>query len=370
MSEEKYIWQHAEWHNWHYDLTQLRPLLTDIHYQQGRLIGRMDELGFDTLSLTDLHTLTENIVKNSEIEGEQLNVHSVRSSIARRLGMDIGALLPTDRHIEGIVEMSLDAVKNSENLLTTDRLFSWHAALFPTGYSGMQKIAVGQYRSDQLGAMQVISGGYGREKIHFQAPPADRIKLEMDAFLSWLNHDQQDDPYIKAGIAHLWFLTLHPFEDGNGRIARTLGDMLLARADKQPQRFYSLSAKIQQKRRAYYDILEFSQKNSLDITEWLKWFLQTLGEAIQQAHFTCDQVLRRARAWQKWQQENLNERQRKMLALLLDDFEGNLTNQKWAKITKVSRDTALRDLNDLVAKQILVRADKGGRSVYYELANL
>jgi len=317
-----------------------------------------------------LSTLTEDVIKTSEIEGEQLNVESVRSSIARRLGVDIGALAPVDRHVESVVQMVLDATANCNAAVSRDRLFGWHAALFPTGYSGLARINVGGWRNDATGPMQVVSGPLGRQRVHFEAPPADRLQSETDRFINWANSASNEPPLIKAGLAHLWFVTLHPFDDGNGRIARAVGDLFLARADGSPQRFYSLSAQIQRERKAYYDILERTQKQSLDVTEWLTWFLETLHRAVDQAQHTLDAVLAKTRFWQRWAAPGsapLNERQVKLINRLLDGFEGKLTSSKWAAIAKCSPDTALRDITDLLVRGVLRKTAAGGRSTSYEL---
>lgn len=362
-----YIWQKPNWYDWQFDLNILSPLLTQLHYQQGLLLGRMSEISFELSEQAMLQVLTQSVIKNSEIEGEVLNPQSVRSSLARHLGIEIGAISPVDPSVEGVVEMTLDAVENYDTPLTLERLSAWHAALFPTGYSGMSKILVAQLRDDKNGAMQVVSGRVGRQKIHFQAPPAEQLPQAMQHFLTWCNNDQPIDPFIKAGIAHLWFLTLHPFEDGNGRIARAIADNLLARAEGNGKRFYSLSAQIQQQRNEYYLILEQTQRLETNLTEWLEWFLNCLLNAIKNTEHILAKVLQKNRYWQRWQVFSLNDRQQKVLNLLLDHFEGNLTNKKYAALTKVSRDTALRDLNDLVEKQILKRSEKGGRSVSYEI---
>lgn len=317
-----------------------------------------------------LAALTDDVVKTSEIEGEQLNVESVRSSIARRLGVEIGALAPVDRHVEGVVGMVLDATANCQASVTRERLFGWHAALFPTGYSGLSKIKVGGWRDDANGPMQVVSGPIGRQRVHFEAPPADRLETEMGRFLEWVNADSGEPPLIKAGLAHLWFVTVHPFDDGNGRIARAIGDLWLARADGSPQRFYSLSAQIQRERKAYYDTLERTRKRSMDVTEWLAWFLDTLHRAVDQAQQMLDAVLAKARFWQHWAATPLNERQVKLLNRLLDGFDGKLTSSKWASIAKCSPDTALRDINDLLTRGVLRKSDAGGRSTSYELNDL
>jgi len=365
-----YIWQSADWPSWRYDLTTLARPLADVSRAQGLLMGRLADVGMALRNQASLSALTEDVMKTSEIEGEQLNVESVRSSIARRLGVDIGALAPVDRHVEGVVDMVLDATANCDSPVTRERLFGWHATLFPTGYSGMARINVGTWRDDASGTMQVISGPIGRRRVHFEAPPADRLEAETERFLAWVNGSSDDTPVIKAGLAHLWLLTLHPFDDGNGRIARAVGDLLLARADGSPQRFYSLSAQIQRERKAYYDILERAQKSSLDVTEWLAWFLETLHRAVDQAQLTLDAVLAKTRFWQRWATTPLNERQVKLINRLLDGFDGKLTSSKWASIAKCSPDTALRDITDLLTRGVLRKTDAGGRSTSYELNGL
>ena len=365
-----YIWQANDWPNWRFDLAALVGPMADVSRAQGLLLGRLADVGMALRDQASLGALTEDVVKTSEIEGEQLDVESVRSSIARRLGVDIGALAPVDRHVEGVVEMVLDATANCDAPVTRERFFGWHAALFPTGYSGLSKIKVGTWRDDSNGPMQVVSGPIGRQRVHFEAPPAEHLDTETRRFLDWVNEASNDPPLIKAGLGHLWFVTLHPFDDGNGRIARAIGDLLLARADGSPQRFYSLSAQIQRERRAYYDILEVTQKRSMDVTEWLAWFLDTLHRAVDQAQHTLDAVLVKTRFWQRWATTPLNERQVKLLNRLLDGFEGKLTSSKWAAIAKCSPDTALRDINDLLARGVLRKTDAGGRSTGYELSEL
>ena len=291
----------------------------------------------------------------------------MRSSIGRRLGVDIGALAPADRHVEGVVEMVLDATGNCDAPISRERLFDWHAALFPTGYSGIHRIRVGGWRDDAGGPMQVVSGPVGRRRVHFDAPPAARLETETRRFFDWVNGESGEPPLIKAGLAHLWFVALHPFDDGNGRIARAIGDLLLARADGSPQRFYSLSAQIQRERKAYYDILERTQKGTLDVTEWLAWFLATLHRAVDQARHTLDAVLTQARFWQRFAGTPMNGRQVKLLNRLLDGFEGRLTTSKWAAMAKCSPDTALRDINELLAHGVLRKSAAGGRSTHYEL---
>ena len=367
-----YIWQASDWPSWRYDLAALAQSLADVSRAQGLLMGRLADVGMALRDQASLSALTEDVIKTSEIEGEQLNVESVRSSIARRIGVDIGALAPVDRHVEGVVEMVLDATANCNAGVTRDRLFGWHAALFPTGYSGLVRINVGGWRDDTTGPMQVVSGPLGRQRMHFEAPPADRLQSETDRFINWANSASNEPPLIKAGLAHLWFVTLHPFDDGNGRIARAVGDLFLARADGSPQRFYSLSAQIQRERKAYYDILERAQKQSLDVTEWLAWFLETLHRAVEQAQHTLDAVLAKTRFWQRWAAPGsapLNERQVKLVNRLLDGFEGKLTSSKWASIAKCSPDTALRDITDLLARGVLRKSDAGGRSTSYELTH-
>jgi Fic family protein len=366
----KYIWQASDWSDWRFDLAALASPMVEVGRAQGLLMGRLADVGMALRDQASLATLTEDVVKTSEIEGEQLNVESVRSSIARRLGVDIGALAPVDRYIEGVVEMVLDATANCHAPVSRERVFGWHAALFPIGYSGLAKIKVGGWRDDASGPMQVVSGPIGRQRVHFVAPPADRLEAETSRFLDWLNGASHEPPLLKAGLGHLWFVTLHPFDDGNGRIARAIGDLLLARADGSPQRFYSLSAQIQRERKAYYDILERTQKGTLDVTEWLAWFLDTLHRAIDQAQHTLGAVLTKARFWQRWATTPLNERQVKLLNRLFDGFEGKLTSSKWAAIAKCSPDTALRDINDLLGRGVLLKTDAGGRSTSYELNDL
>ncbi len=367
--ESLYIWQAADWPNWRYDLSALTGVLTDVSRAQGLLLGRLADVGMALRDQASLGALTEDVLKTSEIEGEVLNAASVRSSIARRLGVDIGALTLVDRHVEGVVEMVLDATSHGADPLTAERLFGWHAALFPTGYSGMNKIAIGQWRDDADGPMQVVSGPVGRRKVHFQAPPATVLPSEVAQFLTWANDQTEVPALIKAGLAHLWFVTLHPFDDGNGRIARAVGDLFLARADGSPQRFYSLSAQIQRERNDYYDVLERTQKGTLDVTDWLLWFLGTLGRAIASAQTTLDAVLLKTRFWQRWAGRPLNERQVKMLNRLLDGFDGKLTSSKWAAIAKCSPDTALRDITQLLELGVLKKTPGGGRSTGYELAD-
>ena len=368
--ENNYIWQHPTWPQWQYSLQQLSPLLAQVHLAQGLLQGRMHDLGMDLRDHAVLRVLTEDVLKTSEIEGESLNPESVRSSIARRLGLDIGALAPADRHVDGVVDMVLDAIQNHQSQLTAKRLQGWHAAMFPTGYSGLSKIRVGQWRNDAQGPMQVVSGAMQRQKIHYEAPPAHRLRAEMAGFIRWFNASHLEDPLIKAGLAHLWFVTVHPFDDGNGRIARAVGDMALARATNSSHRYYSLSAQIQRERKAYYDQLEATQKGSLDVTPWLVWFLGCLLRALQGADHMLTSVLMKARYWHHWAGTPMNARQIKLLNKLLDGFEGHLSTSKWATIGKCSQDTALRDISELLERKVLRRSDASGRSTRYELIPL
>ena len=362
-----YIHERKEWAEFRFDQARISPLLAEVRHLQGRLLGRMETLGFTLREEATLQILTQDVVKTSEIENEKLNAEQVRSSIARRLGMDIGELKPIDRNIEGIVEIMLDATRNYHTPLTQERLFSWHAALFPTGRSGMQKITVGKWRGAESGAMQVVSGAYGREKVHYEAPSHERLKKEMTNFIKWFNGKTNIDPVIKAAIAHFWFVTIHPFDDGNGRIARAIADMMLAISEKTSQRFYSMSSQIQHERKAYYDILEKSQKGTLDITAWLEWFLGCMKRTIIASEETLGSVMIKANFWKIHTEELFNTRQRIIINSLLDGFNGKLTSSKWAKITKSSQDTALRDISDLLNRGILIKTDAGGRSTSYEL---
>ncbi len=367
--DKRYIWESPDWPHWVYDRQRLTPLLAQVHRAQGHLLGRMHDVGLVLRDQTAVRALTEDVLKTSEIEGEKLDPDSVRSSIARRLGVDIGALAPTDRKVEGVVDMILDATQLHLQPLTVERLFGWHAALFPTGYSGLNKIRIGQWRDDAQGPMQVVSGPVHRQTVHYKAPPAQRVDAEMRAFLEWFNDDQSDDPVIKAGLAHLWFVTLHPFEDGNGRIARAVGDMALARADSSVQRYYSLSAQIQRERNDYYRRLEVTQKGGLDVSDWLAWFLSCLLRAVQGAEEALHFVLAKARFWQRCAGIPMNDRQTKLLNKMMDGFEGKLTSSKWAVMAKCSQDTALRDITELLERGVLKRSDASGRSTSYELSS-
>ena len=330
----------------------------------------MEALGFHLRKEAVLETLTEEVLKSSEIEGEILDKNQVRSSIARRLGTDAGALTAADRDIEGVVEMMLDATQNYDRPLTEERLFAWHAALFPTGRSGMRRIAAGAWRGDGAGPMQIVSGPVGRERVHYEAPEAKRLGREMKAFLKWFNGTDDIEPVLKAALAHLWFVTIHPFDDGNGRIARAISDMALARSEHSAQRFYSMSAQIRRERNAYYEVLEATQKGDLDITPWIQWFLSCLDRAFDGAERVLEAVLRKARFWEAHAGASFNDRQRNVLNRLLDGFEGKLTSSKWAKLTKSSQDTALRDIDDLLKRRILKKDPQGGRSTSYSLAEI
>ena len=357
----RYIWQDEGWPDLRYDADRLADSIAEVSRQQGRLLGRLADTEDSVQQQASLAALTADVVKTSEIEGELLDAASVRSSIARHLGVDIGAIVPADRHVDGVVEMVLDATVHHDQPVTADRLFGWHAGLFPTGYSGISRVRVGGWRTDATGPMQVISGPYGKQRVHFEAPPSARLDTEMQRFLDWFNADPTMPAIVKAGLAHLWFVTIHPFDDGNGRIARALGDLWLSRADRNPQRFYSLSAQIQRDRAAYYSILERTQKrNTLDVTDWLLWFLDALQRAIAHADGAVDEVLAKAKFWRRWREAPLNPRQTTMLNRLLDGFNGKLTTRKWAIITKCSQDTALRDINELVELGVLRRSDRAG----------
>lgn len=362
-----YIWQDPNWPNWQYDLNTLNSPLAAIRHAQGRLLGKMESLGFQLRDETWLQTLTQDVLKTSQIENLQLDSEQVRSSLAQKLGLDVATLPRIDRHVEGIVEIMIDATRNYAAPLTAERLFAWHGALFPTGRSGLSAIRVATWRDDANGAMQVISGPIGREKIHYTAPPAERLALEIQQFLTWFEQTTELDPVLKAGLAHLWLVTLHPFDDGNGRIARAVGDMALARSEQLPQRFYSLSAQIQQQRNDYYAILERTQKGNMNVTAWLLWFLNSLQAAIAQAEQTIAVVLNKARTWEKLSNIALNPRQIKVLNKMLDGFEGNLTTSKWAKLAKCSQDTAHRDILKLIELKVLAKADSSGRSTHYRL---
>ncbi|MFM8455014.1 MAG: Fic family protein [Gammaproteobacteria bacterium] len=363
-----WLHEHPNWTNFTWDLKILAEKLAGIRSRQGRLLGRMEDLGFELKSEASLNTITNDIVKSFAIEGENLNSEEVRSSIARRLGLDIAGLIPASRNVEGIVEMMLDATQQYSKPLTKNRLFDWHAALFPTGRSGMHQITVGGWRTLDAGPMQVVSGRIGKEKVHFEAPSAERLEKEMQLFFKWFQKNNGIDPVLKAGIAHLWFVTIHPFEDGNGRIARAIGDMALARADGISERFYSLSSQIEAERKAYYDQLEQQQRATPDITNWLTWFLDCLGRAIANAEISLAKILFKATFWNTINQKPVNERQRAIInRMLADDFQGHMNTSKYAKLAKCSNDTALRDIQELKGRNIFIQNPGGGRSTSYRL---
>ena len=365
--EMKYIYQLAEWPKLQWSREKIADQLAWVRHQQGRLIGHMEALGFDLRREAVLNTLTQDVLKSSEIEGEILNSDQVRSSLARRLGMDIGALEPADRNVEGVVEMMLDATQRYDQPLTEERLFGWHASLFPTGRSGMTRIKTGVWRDDSNGPMQVVSGPVGRERVHYEAPAAESLQREMHAFLEWFNLEGDADAVIKAALAHLWFVTIHPFDDGNGRIARAIADMELARSEASAQRFYSMSAQIRIERKVYYDILEETQRDTLDITAWIEWFLGCLERAIGGAEKALEAVLFKARFWERIASMQINPRQRLVLNRLLDGFDGKLTSTKYAGLTKCSQDTAYRDIVMLVDLGVLLRDGHRGPKTGYVL---
>jgi Fic family protein len=365
-----YIHELSDWPKFQWDEGRLATPLAAARHLQGRLVGQMEALGFRVREEAVLRTLTEDVLKSSEIEGEKLDADQVRSSVARRLGIDIGGLQPADRHVEGVVEMMLDATQQYDQPITTERLFGWHASLFPTGRSGMHRITVGAWRDDRTAPMQVVSGPVGRERVHFEAPAAERLEEEMLRFLDWFNGDATTEPVLKGALAHLWFVTVHPFDDGNGRIARAIADMSLARSERSSQRFYSMSAQIRDERGEYYRILEQTQRGTMDVTPWMEWFLGCLTRAIEGAQAALSGVIDKARYWETLRDVPLNERQRLVINRLLEGFEGKLTTSKWAALTKSSNDTALRDIQQLVERGVLVRNAAGGRSTNYSLAGL
>ncbi|MFT5823005.1 MAG: Fic family protein [Crocinitomix sp.] len=362
-----YIHQNKYWPNFNWENDTLLPYVSAVRDLQGRLIGRMEAVGFELRDEAVLETLTEDIIKSNEIEGEFLNPEEVRSSVARRLGMDVAGLSPTNRNVEGVVEMMLDATQKYQDSLTKERMCGWHAALFPTGRSGMHTITVGDWRGDENGPMQIVSGPMGREKVHYVAPKADRLDFEMDQFITWYNSDTQMEPVIKSAIAHLWFVTIHPFDDGNGRISRAIADNQLARADRTNQRFYSMSAQIMKSKNGYYDILESTQKGSLDVTQWLVWYFERLTDALAATNQTLSKILVKAKFWELHKTAQFNERQVVMINKLQGNFIGKLHSSKWAKMTKVHRDTARRDIQDLIEKGVLLDTGEGGRSTNYIL---
>ena len=367
MRKMTYIHELPNWPQFTWNQDKLASKLADVRHRQGRLLGRMESLGFKLRNEAVLETLTLDVLKSSEIEGEILNSDQVRSSIARRLGMDIAGAVAVDRDTEGVVEMMLDATQKFDKSLSAERLFGWHSALFPTGRSGIRKIIVGAWRSDANGSMQVVSGPIGKQKLHYEAPAAHRLKAEMRQFTAWANKPGDTDPVFRAALAHLWFVTIHPFDDGNGRIARAIADWALARSENSSQRFYSMSAQIRAERKAYYDILERTQKSTLDVTDWMEWFLDCLGRAISGTELTLSAVLSKAQFWEKCAGKPISDRQKLMLNKLLDGFDGKLTSTKWATIAKCSQDTAQRDIQGLIDQGILTKDAAGGRSTSYSM---
>lgn len=365
-----YIYEQQDWPQFTWQATRIEGLLGEVNRQQGRLLGRMESLGFALQEEAVLTTITQDVVKSSQIEGESLDIEQVRSSIARHLGLQVAGLVPSSRQVDGVVAMLLDATQRYGHHLTEERLFGWHALLFPTGYSGMYRIRVGAWRQDESGPMQVVSGAIGKETVHFQAPAAARLPVEMGQFLAWFNQPQDNlslDPVLKAALAHLYFVTLHPMEDGNGRMGRAIADMQLARVDQTAKRFYSMSFQIERHRREYYDILEQTQKGDLDVTAWLRWFLTCLSNAIAASNDLLSTILQKAAFWRCYAATPLNDRQRKMVDKLWGDFIGKLNSSKWAKMAGCSKETAVRDINDLLEKGMLRKEEAGGRSTNYLL---
>ena len=361
----RYIHQLPDWPRFRWNEESLAAPLAAVRLRQGRMIGRMESLGFAQRDQAMLQALTLDVLKSSEIEGEILDAVQVRSSIARRLGVEVAGLAPADRRVDGVVRMTLEATQNFAKPLTAERLFNWHAALFPKGAS---RIKAGAWRDDAKGPMRVVSGAMGRERVHYEAPPARRLDAEMAAFLEWANGAGGLDPVLRAAQAHLWFVTIHPFDDGNGRIARAIADWGLARSEDSARRFYSMSAQIRAERKEYYDILERTQGGTLDVSEWMEWFLGCLDRAIAGTETALAVVFRRDGFWKTHAAVSTNERQRLILNKLLDGgFEGKLTSSKWAKLGKCSQDTAHRDILELVENGILRKDSAGGRSTSYSL---
>lgn len=362
----QYIYQHKNWPDFHWSKDSIMDGLAATRHKQGRLLGKMENIGFELQTEAQLEILTQDIIMTSEIEGEHLDLQQVRSSVARKLGLELGGLVNSDRHIDGLVEVMMDAI-NHNKALSVDRLFGWHNAMFPTGYGGMYKIKVGCWRDDSTGPMQVVSGPMGRERVHFQAPPASKVAIQMDEYISWFNEQAQFDQIIKAAIGHLWFITIHPFEDGNGRIARVLTDMLLSQSDGLGIRFYSMSVQIRKERSEYYNILERTQKGDLDLTHWIDWFINCLSRALDSSLDILEQVLFKHRYWTKYRGVRINDRQEKLIIRLMEGFKGKLTTSKWAKIAKCSQDTALRDIQDLMNKNMMIQNIGKGKNTSYDL---
>lgn len=362
-----YIHNKKDWPKFRWDSDIILSKLSSVRNNQGRLTGKMDALGFNLQNEAYLISLSEDVLKSSEIEGEVLDPNQVRSSIARKLGLDIAGSVLSDKNVDGVVEMMIDATKKWQSPLTKNRLFAWHSALFPSGRSGMYKIIVGNWRNDSTGPMQVVSGPMSKETVHFEAPAASRIDQEMENFLHWVNSPNRVDPVLRAAIAHIWFVTIHPFEDGNGRIARAITDLMLCQSEKKEQRFYSLSSEIKDQKSKYYNILEETQKGTMDITDWLLWFLSCLENAIESSNISVNKILRKHKFWNDHKHVTFNKRQIKIIELIFNNFFGNLTTSKWAKINKCSPDTALRDIQELITKNILRKSKSGGRSTNYEM---
>lgn len=366
----QYIHERPDWPRFRWDADRLLEGLSRTRHLQGRLLGRMEVLGLASRSEASLEVLTSEVVQSSAIEGERLDDREVRSSVARKLGLDIAGLGPASRNVEGVVAMTLDATQRFDQPLTAERLFEWHASLFPTGRSAGRRISVGAWRESSSGPMQVVSGAMGKEVVHFEAPAPERLEAEMSRFLAWFESRPIAEPLIHTAIAHLWFVTIHPFEDGNGRIARAICDMALARADGTRERFFSLSAELERERADYYGRLEATQRGSLDITEWIEWFLGVLQRAIRGADRSLETVLRKARVWRGLSGAPVNERQRIVLNRMLGDFQGFLTTSKYAELARCSTDTALRDIQELAARGVLVKNDGGGRSTSYRIVEV
>ncbi|WP_010179675.1 Fic family protein [Aquimarina agarilytica] len=362
-----YIHEKDNWTNFTWNEKLVSKELAETRNLQGRLLGKMESLGFDLQDEAVLNTITLEIVKSSEIEGEILDLEQVRSSVARRLGIELAGAIESERHIDGIVEMMLDATQRYDLPLTKNRLFGWHSSLFPTGWSNMYKITVADWRKDTTGPMQVVSGAMGKEKVHFEAPKSDRIDSEIENLINWIELENDLDPVLKSAIVHLWFITIHPFEDGNGRITRAITELLLARSDNSAKRFYSMSSQIRIERKQYYQILEKTQKGNSEITDWILWFLECLKNSFKSTSELLSRILLKAEFWKVNSKTIINKRQQKMLNKLLDGFNGKLTTSKWGKICKCSQDTALRDIQDLINKEILLKEKSGGRSTNYEL---
>ena len=363
-----YIWQYPDWPNFRWETDRIMNLLSEVRLQEGRITGMMDGLGFEVQSKTSLDVMTEDVIRSNEIEGVLLNADRVRSSVARHLGISMEGLPEPDHYTDGVVQVMIDAVRNYSDELTEQRLFNWHAALFPTGRSGINPITVAGWRVGEE-PMQVISGAHGKEKVHYEAPASADVPKEMERFLDWINNDGNIDPVLKAAVAHLWFVAIHPFDDGNGRLTRTITDMLLARADGMPHRYYSMSAAILKSKNKYYEALENTTVGDVDITLWLEWFLQTLKSAMVHSEVVVSRVVKKSLFWQEHRNVAMNERQVKVVNKLWDGFEGKLTTVKWAKLCKTSQATALRDINDLIDKGILVKGAEGSKNTCYVLSD-